>query len=256
MLQHLRAMHRAAPPYSSRSTQTFFCLVHPSPRPPWPPHFLPDPPAPPCARYDMLAQRERAIHAHFSNVSGRPLSEADLVRSLLLDCMGSADERELAYDSFWRPMEERHGDGDPVVLATFLQMFLARRERAAAPVASPVSNGVEVTAGVAARATEGNTGNTCARAGAQLATSTPLRDQVAALLRDRGGGGGSRDIYGSPTGAAEIVAPEAAARAALSLLREMHDLSLTADVASGAAARAARLVPADLWDPAQQLRRL
>lgn len=52
------------------------------------------------------------------------------MRSLLLDCLGSADERELAYDSFWRPMEERHGDGDPVVLATFLQMFLARRELA------------------------------------------------------------------------------------------------------------------------------
>jgi len=69
------------------------------------------------------------------------------------------------------------------------------------------------------------------------------------------------DLLGAPASIVRVDVgteggPEAAARAALSLLREMHDLSLTADVASSAAARTATLVPVDLWDPAQQLRRL
>jgi hypothetical protein len=235
----------------------------------------------------MLAQRERAINAHFSHVPGRSLSEVDLIRSLLFDCLSSEDERETAYDDFWRPLEEKHGDGDPVVLASFLGRFVAQQERGAIPVELPVPEGECVALPVSSSALEADEvrvnvaapvalpmpesaavadnkaalemgGESADAVAALLATRTPLRDKVAALLRDRGGGGGSRDIYGAGAAEACIVAPEAAGRAALSLLREMHDVSLTAEVASGAsgAATRARLVPVDLWDPAQQLRRL
>ena len=201
----------------------------------------------------MLARRERAINVHFSTYSGRALNGADLVRSLLLDCFSSKEEREEAYDSLWLPIESRHGDGDPSLLEAFLKQFVAEQEgesckdvapRCAAVGAAPRLQSDEsdelVTAGVCE---------------VELATSVPLPDRVGALLRARGGANSWSNLYHASTKATDIriVSARATSEAALSLLRDMHTAALVIRPAWRAPVEV-RPRPVDLWHPDDQFR--
>ena len=56
------------------------------------------------------------------------MGECDLVRNLLLGHIADDEQRVLAYDTLWRPIERRHGDGDSPPLETFLSRFVEQRE--------------------------------------------------------------------------------------------------------------------------------
>ena len=75
----------------------------------------------------------RAIYIYiyiyiFADVPGQTLSDADLVRNLLLGGIEDEEERADAYEDYWRPLEERHGDGAPAPLEAFLAAYPTGRE--------------------------------------------------------------------------------------------------------------------------------
>eukprot|EP00310_Coccolithus_braarudii_P018208 CAMPEP_0183342242 /NCGR_PEP_ID=MMETSP0164_2-20130417/8387_1 /TAXON_ID=221442 /ORGANISM="Coccolithus pelagicus ssp braarudi, Strain PLY182g" /LENGTH=651 /DNA_ID=CAMNT_0025512769 /DNA_START=1 /DNA_END=1956 /DNA_ORIENTATION=+ len=93
--------------------------------------------------YDMLAQREKAFTGSMGffskDTGGRAMSEADLVRNLLLNHIADDGKRYAAYDNHWRCIERVHGDGDAAILESFLRAYSdARLAGACATGASAV----------------------------------------------------------------------------------------------------------------------
>lgn len=154
--------------------------------------------------YDMLAQRERALSAMFANVGGKAMSQVDLVRNLLLNHIGDDDERMRAYEESWLPMERAHGDGNAEALEAFLHRFV--RDAAASP-AQPMGPPPPRTD----------------KQGGKGAAPKSLLDEVAALLRKRGGSAGASSLYahGANDAGAALVDAAKATSAATELMREM-----------------------------------
>ena len=167
------------------------------------------------------------------------------MRNLLLGHIADDDQRVLAYDTLWRPIERRHGDGDSPPLEFFLRRFVERREGgggdggeggggggdggggaearqgAPAPLGTPLSlDQASVASSVAA---EGDAATRRAAGG-----KASIHQRFAALLADAGGNRGV-SLYDDGSGAALVSAggAEAAQRAATEMLRQMLDSSVT-----------------------------
>lgn len=154
--------------------------------------------------YDMLAQRERALNAFFANVGGKAMSQADLVRNLLLSHIADEDERMKVYDECWCRIERAHGDGDADTLERFLRTFLHD----------------ELPDNAKERLRPKNQGQGAA------ALDLDLLKGYGELMRLRGGSAGAIDLQAAGTESADgstmVVEAEAAERVARALLEQMH----------------------------------
>ena len=178
--------------------------------------------------YDMLAQRERLLHGWFANVGGQVLSETDLVRNLLLNSVADEAERTQAYEELWVPMERAHGDGDTALLQAFLTAFLGAADETSGGANSSIEEEDSADSPGAVDSAGVDQSTLAKRHVADPTVADPTRlgllEGFAELLRARGGNSGSANLYAAGTAAADgsgLVAPEAATRAAMSLLREM-----------------------------------
>ena len=178
------------------------------------------------------------------------------VRNLLLGHIADDDQRVLAYDTLWRPIERRHGDGDSPPLEFFLSRFVERREGGGGDGGEGGGGGRDGGGGEGGGEGEGG-GGAEARQGAPAPLGTPLsldqasvassvaaegdaatrraaggkasiHQRFAALLADAGGNRGV-SLYDDGSGAALVSAggAEAAQRAATEMLRQMLDTSVT-----------------------------
>ena len=137
------------------------------------------------------AQRERALYKLFADVTGKIISEGDLVRNLLLGGIADEDDRIDAYEKYWRPIEEANGSGGPTKLEAFLKRFLDEKARPAADATTRAPS---------------------------------LLEGFGHLVRARGGNAGVTGLYDAGTDAANsapVVAPDAAGKAVLALLQEL-----------------------------------
>ena len=168
--------------------------------------------------YDMLAQRERGIYKLFSNVSGHAMNDVDLVRNMLLNMISDEDERVEAYEKYWIPMEKVQGDGDPALLNLFMQRHLAatmatlrtpttaQADLSTQPQSLPTTHSTAAPTDAASgdssassmappppRPSKADHGG--ARQPPAVPTLHPLLEDVATVLRHRGGSAGSASLY-------------------------------------------------------------
>ena len=189
--------------------------------------------------YDMLAQREAAIHASnfFPNIGGRKMSPADLVRNLLLNHIAEEEERSAAYDNFWRPIERSNGDGDAQRLEAFLESFLSQRGMSAVhasrlmppPPISISETAVATDVLSAADASSAMQFDSNAQPSGEgehssSAATTNVHEGFANILKCLGGSNGLASMYAAEV-AVDVVDPAAASRAALQVLAELKAYS-------------------------------
>ena len=188
------------------------------------------------------------------------------VRNLLLGHIADDEQRVLAYDTLWRPIERRHGDGDSTPLEFFLSRFVERREGGGGGGGEGGGGGGDGGGGEGSGEGGGEGeggggepggGGAEARQGAPAPLGTPLsldqasvassvaaegdaaarraaggkasvHQRFAALLANAGGNRGV-SLYDDGSGAALVSAggAEAAQRAATEMLRQMLDASVS-----------------------------
>ncbi len=207
--------------------------------------------------YDMLAQRERVINKFFQVETGQRMSEADLVRNLLLNHIADDDDRVGAYEAHWQPMERAQGDGDAAVLEAFLRRFLESARAAPAAQASDDRGEAGVEAGAAAGASSAAPRPPEASPKASP-SGAALLDGFAALLAARGGNAGAADLYAAGTASAEgkdLVDADAAGAAATALLAEMRAQASAMSGQRLDAQPVPNSLPPDLWSPEEASRR-
>jgi len=201
--------------------------------------------------YDMLAQRERGIYKLFSNVSGHAMNDVDLVRNMLLNMISDEDERVEAYEKYWIPMEKVQGDGDSALLNLFMQRHLAatmatlrtpttaQADLSTQPQSLPTTHSTAAPTDAASgdssassmappppRPSKADHGG--ARQPPAVPTLHPLLEDVATVLRHRGGSAGSASLYaqGLSSEDAAPVDPTTAGRVAVDFLREMSEAAV------------------------------
>ncbi|KAL3903000.1 MAG: hypothetical protein SGPRY_011845 [Prymnesium sp.] len=185
--------------------------------------------------YDMLAQREKAVNSLFANVGGKPMSEADLVRNLILNHIADEQCRTDAYDEYWIAIERAHGDGDTAKLEAFLRAFLTSQKSRGhiLPSILPEPETSEVESGE--RGTEDTMQfDRLLLRDAPESTHASADDKAffegfATLLKTRGGNSGTASLYaaGAEAAGVEVVDEESTMRAAISVLKEMRQFSMT-----------------------------
>jgi len=172
--------------------------------------------------YDMLAQRERAIAASgfFAHIGGRAMSDVDLVRNHLLNMIADHDERVVAYEEYWLPMEKAQGDGDAATLERFMRRYVA---------------GVAATLPSAQMPPPPPRVATSPRASQRAPPSmVPLLEDIVTILRERGGAAGPASLYqqGVDSAASAPVAAGRAERVSLDLLKDMCDAAVARKAAA------------------------
>ncbi|KAL1530402.1 hypothetical protein AB1Y20_001307 [Prymnesium parvum] len=171
--------------------------------------------------YDMLAQREKKLNAFFSNVGGKLMSEADLVRNLLLNHIADEDTRYEAYNTYWRVIEREHGDGDVAHLERFLFAYLAEQRTSV-----QVTDSLTATPGKLSATDETLVVEDGAAPSREHSLPLPdgeLLQGFALLLKSRGGSCGAASLYAAGTEAAgiEVVDEKATTNAAMAVFKEL-----------------------------------